>query len=219
MTSTHLDRLVDFLTDGDAADGLAADLRGWMASSRGFRTFADTHRDKVRKKIRTARGRDARLDVRAELAVAHALLADRRISLAYERAGATSGGPDFTVIFRGHSTFNLEVTRWCGDEATLERQLVAKLRQLPPGIPNALLVAVADSAAAVPDLATVLGERRPAPFETREVRQQLTRLGGVYAWSSPGAEPRATLWTNGSARIALPAAAARAVMRALEDAS
>lgn len=216
MTSAHLDRLVDFLTDGDAADGLAADLRGWMASSRRFRTFADSHRDKVRKKIRTAHGRDARLDVRAELAVAHALLADRRISLAYERAGATSGGPDFTVTFRGRLAFNLEVTRWRGDEAALERQLVAKLRQLPSGSPNALLVAA--STATVPDLGTVLGERRPVPFETREVRQQLARLGGVYAWS-PVAEPRASLWTNGSARIALPPVAARAVRLALEGAS
>jgi len=218
MAPTHVDRLVAFLTDAAVADELATDLRDWMETSRPFRTFAEAHRDKVRKKIRTAKGAEARLDVRAELAVAHALLADRRIDLAYERAGATAGGPDFTVTFRDHVAFNLEVTRWRGGRTALERQLLVKLRQLPRSLPNALLVVVPGSPGAFPDLETLLGDRRAVPFESRDVRQRLTRLGGVYAWA-PGGEPRATLWTNGSARISLPAAAARAVRLALAGAS
>lgn len=214
MAPTQVDRLVDFLTDGDAADVLTTDLRRWVEASRRFRSFAETHRDKVRKKIRTASGADARLDVRAELSVAHALLTDRRIELAYERAGATAGGPDFTVTFRGHLAFNLEVTRWRSDTAALERQLIAKLRQLPPSVPNAILVCVDVAADAFPDLDALLGHRRTQPFESRDVRQRLSRLGGVYGWSEGR---RGSLWVNGSARIALPATAARAVLVALES--
>jgi hypothetical protein len=213
-----VDRLVDYLADDEPADVLVVDLRRWLEGSRPFRAFVEAHRDKVRKKIRTASEGDARLDVRAELAAAHALLGDRRIELTYERAGATVGGPDFTLTFRSHLAFNLEVTRWRGGMAALERQLLAKLRQLPPSVPNALLLFVDGTIDAVPDLEALLGDRRTAPFASHDVRQRLSRLGGVYAWSELGtAGHRATLWRNGSARIALPSAAARAVLLALES--
>lgn len=215
MGPTHVERLVYFVTDGSTADPLTHDLQRWLEGSRSFRAFVEAHRDKVRKKLRTSTQLDARRDVRAELAVAHALLADRRIDLAYEQAGATVGGPDFTVTFRSHVAFNLEVTRWRGDPTALERQLLAKLRQLPPSVPNALLIAT-ESVADLPDLDRVLGHRGRLP-EDRLARQRLSRLGGVYAWSEAGADdPRATLWLHGSARLALPQPAARAVLLALE---
>src|SRR5690606_6237271 len=69
-------------------------------------------------------------------AAAHALLADRRIDLSYEAFGSTVGGPDFAVSFRSHPALTVEVTRWRGDPAALERQLLAKLRQLPTGVAN-----------------------------------------------------------------------------------
>ena len=217
MAPTHVDRLVDYLAGDEPADALAGDLRRWLEGSRPFRTFVEGHRDKVRKKIRTASVGDARLDVRAELAVAHSLLGDRRIELTYERAGATVGGPDFTITFRSHLAFNLEVTRWRGGRAALERQLLAKLRQLPTSVPNALLLFVDGAIDTVPDLEALLGDRRTVAFTRPDVRQRISRLGGVYGWSEIGtAGHRATLWRNGSARIALPSAAARAVLLALE---
>lgn len=216
MARTHLDRLVEYLTDAEAGTALAADLRRWMEGSRPFRAFAEEHRDKIRKKIRIARDDEARRDLRAELAVAHAVLADRRVELAYERAGATVGGPDFTISFRGHVAFNLEVTRWRGERATLARQIVAKLRQLPPSVANAVLVDV-DASAALPELDDVMRRIR-ARAETRAERARLTRLGGVYVWSEAEDPARAALWLNDAARIRLPTTAARAVLAALEEA-
>jgi hypothetical protein len=217
MAGTQVDRLLAHLTDGDPGDVLNADLRRWIEGSRAFRAFAETHRDKIRKKVRTAGQGDARRDLRSELAVAGAVLADRRIELAYERAGATQGGPDFTVTYRSHLAFNLEVTRWRGDLAALERQLVAKLRQLPPSVANALLLAVDGERGGMPDIEALVAGIRSGGAATRELRQRLTRLGGVYSWSerAKGAE-RATLWTNGAAKIALPTPAARAVLMALQ---
>ena len=181
MAATHLDRLVEHLADGDVDTALAHDLRRWMEASRRFRAFAETHRDKIRKKVRVARGEDAHRGLRAELAAAHALLADRRVDLAYERAGSSVGGPDFTVSFRSHLAFNLEVTSSRGDPGALERQLLAKLHQLPPGVPNALLVAVDRTADDLPDVDRVVRAIRARP-DDRETRLRLGRLGGVYAW-------------------------------------
>src|SRR5688572_21497681 len=118
--------LVERETDATLADELAA----WVSESRRFRAFADAHRDKIRKKLRVAADAEARRDVRAELRVAHLLLADRRIDLAFEAYGATKGGPDFTVSFRGERSFNLEVTRLRGtpSEAAFGGSVLAKLR-------------------------------------------------------------------------------------------
>ncbi|HEX2766106.1 MAG TPA: hypothetical protein VHR55_05685 [Candidatus Limnocylindria bacterium] len=229
MPDTHVDRLLDHLTDGDA--GALPELRAWLTGSRRFRAFADAHRDKVRKKVRAARDADARLDLRAELAAAHSLLADRRIDLAYEAFGATAGGPDFTVAFRSHPALTVEVTRWRGEPAALERQLLAKLRQLPTGIANAVLV-VADDLAAPPDVASVADRwrdradagdesffRRHGLEGVRPFRARLGRLGGVVLWSGAAggaAAPRVILWRNPAARIVLPDAAVRAILVALE---
>lgn len=223
MPVTHVDRLVDHLTDGDvtsAADLLTADLRAWVEGSRRFRTFAERHRDKIRKKVRATRETEPRLDLRAELAVAHALLGDRRIELAYEAHGSTAGGPDFTVSFRGHVAFDLEVTRWRGDPAALQRQLVNKLRQLRPGVANAILVAVDGTASPVPALEALLRDLgEGAPDRAREARTRLRRMGGVVAWAERRSGPeRATLWTSPTARIPLPGPAARAVLATLRAA-
>jgi hypothetical protein len=221
MPATHADRLVVHLTDGDT-DRLAADLRTWVHDSRRFRAFADAHRDKIRKKVRATRGEQPRLDLRAELAVPHALLDDRRIELAYEGYGATVGGPDFTVSFRSHMAFNLEVTRWRGDPGTLRRQLAAKLRQLPPGVANVVLVAIdADpDVASLPDF-EVLARSLLDPddrTQDREAHKRIRRLSGLFAWAErrSGAD-RTALWMNPAGRIPLPEAATRAVLAALRD--
>ena len=85
---TRVERLIAYLTDGTSDDLLASDLSGWVSTSGAFQAFAETHRDKIRKKLRGARLPEARLDVRTELAVARTLLADRRFELGFEAAAA-----------------------------------------------------------------------------------------------------------------------------------
>src|SRR5688500_303755 len=149
------ERLAHDLFAGTADDSMADELATWLRTSSRFRAFAESHRDKIRKKLRSAVDTDARLDVRAELQVAHLLLADRRIELAFEAYGSTKGGPDFTVGFRGERTFNIEVTRLhrAPTPTAYEGRLLTKLSQLPPSVPNVVLMAIEGERAEPADIA------------------------------------------------------------------
>lgn len=222
---TVVERVAGHLFDGARSDPLADELIGWLAGSPRFRRFAETHRDKIRKKLRGSTDPEARRDVRAELRVAHLLLADRRMEVAFEAYGSAKGGPDFTVSCRGERPFNLEVTRTrrAPDPTTYARLLTAKLRQLPPSVPNAVLIAV-DGAGAVDALEVgaaihELRARADAGDEAfftdrgyagrRAFYERFLRLGAVFIWSELAPEDeRAAMWTNPSARIALPERAA-----------
>jgi hypothetical protein len=207
------------------------EIAAWLAGSRRFRAFAEAHRDKIRKKLRGAKDEEARRDVRAELVVARLLLADRRIELAFEAYGSGKPGPDFTVAYRGRPSFNLEVTRPHRTPGApgYGGPLLAKLRQLPPSAPNAVLLAIeGDSAEAFDvDAATrALRARADARDDdffahrgltgTRGFYERYLRLGAVVVWCEAAAdEARAALWTNPSARIAVPEQAARACLARL----
>jgi hypothetical protein len=191
----------------------------------------ESHRDKIRKKLRSATDTDARLDVRAELRVAHLLLANRRIELAFEAYGSTRGGPDFTVGFRGERGFNIEVTRLhrAPDLVAYGGRLLTKLQQLPPSVPNVVLMAVdtgraeaTDVAGAARALRVRADARDDAFFATRGFEtarafyQRYLRLGAVIVFSERAAgEERAASWTNRSARIAVPERALRACIACL----
>ena len=219
MPPTHADRLVDHLIGG-GSDLLATDLRAWVERSRPFRAFADANRDKIRKKVRSTSEGEARLDLRAELAVAHALLGDRRMAVTYESYGSTAGGPDFTVTFRGHVTFNVEVTRWRGERHALRRQLAVKLGQLPPSIANVVLIAADGGDEAALDRDALAAAVADVDDATRapDLRQRVRRLSAMVAWDERRiGSGRANLWTNPTARNALPDAAARALLTALHD--
>ena len=223
---TAVERLEHQLFDGPADDGMAEELVGWLTVSARFRAFAEAHRDKIRKKLRGATDAEARRDLRAELQAAHLLLADRRIELAFEAYGAGKAGPDFTVTFRGERSFNLEITRLrsAPTAAGLSGVLLAKLRQLPPSAPNALLVAIEADGADALDVAAVTralrsrADRKDETFfatrgfaGTRGFYDRFLRLGAVLVWSEGATgDARAALWTNRSARIAVPERAARA---------
>ena len=231
--ATAVERLTHYLLSGTASDALAAELDGWLAGSARFRTFADAHRDKIRKKLRGAPDGESRRDVRAELAVAHALLADRRIELAFEAYGSGRPGPDFTVAYRAQRAFNLEVTRprRSPNDAALGGSLLAKLRQLPPGMPNVVAFALDAGTAESVDVGAVTRALRAradgkddAYFigrglaGTRDFYQRYLRLGAVLVWAEAAAgDARATLWTNPSARIAVPDRAARACLARLRS--
>lgn len=221
------------LFDGSLADPMADELARWLAGSRRFRAFAATHRDKIRKKLRGAADPETRRDLRAELRVAHLLLADPRIELAFEAYGSGKVGPDFTVRFRGERSFNLEVTRLrrTPDAAGQGGQLLPKLRQLPPSAPNAVLVAIEGDSAAAFDVAAAsrtLRDRADAKDETfftsrgfdgtRGFNARYRRLGAVLVWCEGAAgDARAALWSNPSARISLPERAAHACLVCLSS--
>jgi hypothetical protein len=220
-TSTGVERLVADLT----ADAFGDELAAWLAGLPRFRTFAEAHRDKIRKKLRLATDADALLDVRAELLVARLLLVDRHIELAFEPGGSTRGGPDFGVTYRRAQAFSLEVTRPRKTDAG--RPILAKLRQLPTGGANALLLAVPASAgwdvgAAVRTIRARADDKEEEFFTrrgfagTRDFYDRFLRLGAVITWSEPAVEPgRADAWVNGSARIPVPERPLRACLAAL----
>lgn len=221
-TSTAVDRLVADLTTGAFGDELAT----WLAGLSRFRAFTDANRDKIRKKLRLATDADALLDVRAELLAARLLLVDRHIELAFEPGGATRGGPDFAVTYRRARAFNLEVTRPRGTNAS--RPILAKLRQLPIGHANVLLLAVPaasaswDVAIAVRDIRSRADAKEEEFFSrrgfagTRDFYDRFLRLGAVITWSEPTASPGgADAWVNGSVRIPAPERALRACLAAL----
>jgi hypothetical protein len=191
----------------------------------------EAHRDTVRKKLRVAGDPAGRRDVQVEFLVARLLLEDRRLELAFEPYGSRVGGPDFRVTTGGQHPFNLEVTRLRAvpDPAHLVGQLLTKLRQLPSGMPNAVLIAVDLASLEGVDLAGLVREvrsRADAKDEaffasrgfagSRDFYQRFLRLGGAFllAEAAPGGE-RAALWANPSARIALPARPARACLERL----
>jgi hypothetical protein len=230
---TALEQLAVYLLDRGGQEAIAEELSRWLADSARFRSFAEVHRDKIRKKLRTAAGAEALLDVRAELQVARLLLEDPRIELAFEAYGSGKPGPDLTVTYRGKRSFNLEVTRLhrVPDPARFGAPLVAKLRQLPPSVPNAVLVAIGGTTAAGLDVAAAtraLRSRADAKDEaffvrrglegTRDFYERFLRLGGVLIWCEGAVgDARAAPWINPSARIPLPERDIRAVVRCLRN--
>lgn len=231
VPSTAVRRLLEHLFGSTPSDGFADEVEAWLTGSPRFRSFADEHRDKIRKKLRTATDPEARRDVRVELLLAHRLLADRRIELAFETYGTRTGGPDFTITFRAGRSFNLEVTRLRGAPAAAVQgsPWLAKLRQLPPSVPNAVVVAVdgdqaraLDVAAAARELRTRADANDEAFFASRGFAgrrgfyERFLRLGAVVVWcEGAAAEQRATLWLNRSARIPLPDRAVLACLNCL----
>lgn len=227
--SPTVERLVRYLLDGNADGQLAEELSAWLTRSARFRTFADRHRDKIRKKLRGATDGDARRDVRAELSVAQHLLTDRRVELAFEAYGSGRPGPDFTVTLGGDH-FNLEVTRLRGEPAAAGfGVLLAKVRQLPPSMPNGVILAIDGPDATGYDVAAAVGvllARADATDEalfsargfagTKAFRDRFARLGAVFVFaeSAPG-DARATAWTNRSARVAFPARSLRVCLTCL----
>ena len=210
---------------------MAEELRGWLSGSARFRTFAEVHRDKIRKKFRGVTDAEALRDVRAELALAHRLLADPRFDLAFEAYGSGRLGPDFTVSFRGVRSFNLEVTRLrrLPGPTSQGAPILAKLRQLPPSVSNGVLLAIDGEAATAIDVDAIIRLLRARAdakddqfFATRGLDgsrgfyERFLRLSGVLVWCEGAAgDARASLWINKSARIPLPERAIRAGVHCL----
>lgn len=214
--------------------GLEALLGPPFDQSKRFVAFAEVHRDKIRRKLRTATEPGAREDVLAELETAFRLLDDRRIELAFEAYGSGRRGPDFTVTFRAAHRFNLEVTRprMSGEsldaEALIGRAVLAKVRQFPAGIANGLLIAtpVAQSPDQLARTMRALKQRADngdgAYFSARgitldEFQAHYRRMSALFVAGGPAAGVFA--WTNPEARLTLPQGAANACLASLGGAT
>lgn len=207
---------------------------GWIASSRPFRAFLEENATKVRKKVRQAGNAETQRDLWLEMSAAyHLLAADRRVTLAYELFLADkTRGPDFTVTFKGHIEFNLEVRRLRTAAAArkLGDVLAEKLRQMPAGAVNALLVGVdggvagdLDCAGTVRQLIQRAEAKDEAYFTARGFRdardflRALQRLSAVLVRAGwDGIAPAsASLWQNPLAKHPLPAEVRKLIGRAL----
>jgi hypothetical protein len=200
---------------------LAVQFARWLQESPRFQAFAVTYRDKLRKKVRGVPDAEGYRDLEAELATAYFLLGERRFAVEYEKYGTgKQRGPDFTVTFKTHLFFNVEVTRLraaAGDASEpyrLVNTLCGKLGQLPPGIINILVLAAEDTPTGGEDLAGALRlvqdrvEHRDEAFFTRrgfldrrDFLKQYSRLSAVRLLTSDAAP---VLWLHPQARRPLP---------------
>ena len=230
---------------GNRTGPLADELTAWLSSSRPFEAFAGAHRDKIRKKLRTAIDETGVADVRAELLVAYRLANERRFDVAFETYGSGNRGPDLTVTFRSNQPFNVEVTRLRvdrlagSDDSTaasrLSGVLLTKLRQLPAGVPNVVALVWGDSldapapittadVAAAAKLLKSHADRREEAIFTRRGYESARHFYTHYVRLSAAAIVHDTtvapsdcrpLWTNPEARCPLPREAALALGRCL----
>jgi hypothetical protein len=231
-----LDELIAYLFGADHSP-LAAEVGPWLVASPRFRAFAETYRDKIRKKARGPRDDEGRRDVVFELAVALRLLAERRFAVEYESYGVGERAPDFRVTFRSHVRFNVEVRRLRqraprlnapADPARLIRAVCDKLGQMPPAMINVLALGADGPPSAADALAPAmlrLQDRAAHKDEVlfqqrgfagaRDFLRQYQRLSGaLWLAGDPGA-PRASLWRNPQARHPLPSDLTRALSDAV----
>lgn len=218
-----------------SADELQGCCARWCDSSPRFAVFLATYRDKIRKKLRAATDEEGLRDLRAELLAAASLLSERAFTLEYEKyAASKTRGPDFSILFKTHTPFNVEVKRIRGQtqSAKWADVLCNKLGQLPPGVINALVVyheptgqrAPFDPRAAMAQLRAE-AERKDEEFFTRRglegsraYLRQVPKLSVVAlrAGTAAGGAPLLTSWINPQARHPLSPELASALLRSLE---
>ena len=212
-----VDELLTEIFDGRSSV-LYAEFEDWARNSRRFREFAIRYRGKIRAKLNNARHEGAMDDLRAELEVAALLLSETRFTLEYEKyAASKQRGPDFTVTFRTHTPFNVEVRRVRSVEMDDEGRepgdrlisvLLDKVRQMPPGIVNFLwLVSSHELPEGEIDEAAArlrrLAERKDEDYFTRkgfdsaaDFLKQYQRLSAIAA----GRTVEKMVWLNPLAR-------------------
>ena len=132
---------------------LAVQFSHWVQASPRFRAFAETYRDKIRKKVRGITEAEGYHDLQVELAAAYFLVQERRFLVEYEKYGVgKQRGPDFSITYKTHIRFDVEVTRLRGSQVgvapepgKLANTLCVKLKQLPPSMINVLVLAADDA--------------------------------------------------------------------------
>jgi hypothetical protein len=229
-----LDELIAYLFGADHS-ALAAEVGPWLVASPRFRAFAETYRDKIRKKARGLRDDEGRRDLLFELAIALRLLQERRFALEYESYGVRQRAPDFRVTFRSRVRFNVEVRRLRQQAPSPEapadpriiRAVCDKLGQLPPAMINVLVLGADGPSSAADALAPAMlrlqdraAHKDEVLFQergftgTRDFLRHYQRLSGALWLAGELGAPRASLWRNPQARHPLPADLARALNNA-----
>lgn len=226
-----LEALLDELFAGSRPP-LYAEMAAWLRSARRMRVFVEQHRSKIRARIKSA-DVEGLLDLRAELQAAALLIGEPRFDLAYEGyVAARTRGPDFTVTFRTHTRFHVEVRRLRRVEADalapearvakLQAVLCDKVGQLPAGALNFLWLAAEAGEApdAVAQVALQLQQLAAHKQEALFVRygfsggagflRHFARLSGILLLQPQGA----SLWLSPQARHKPTPALAAALQRA-----
>ncbi|HKP51776.1 MAG TPA: hypothetical protein VJ183_03895 [Chloroflexia bacterium] len=205
---------------------IAVQFAHWVEASPRFRAFAETYRDKIRKKVRGITEEEGYRDLQAELATAYFLVLERRFLVEYEKYGVgKQRGPDFSVTYKTHTRFDVEVTRLRGGQAgaslepgKLANTLCVKLAQFPPSMINVLVLASDDAHYSGDELAgglrgavTLLQERaerkdddfftRRGFLNSRDFLRHYSRLSAIRM-VAPDAPP--ILWLQPQARHPLP---------------
>ena len=226
-----VDELLDYVFEGKKP-ALYPEFELWIRGSRRFRAFATTYSSKIRAKLKSARDAGSPEDLRAELQTAAVLLREERFSLEYEKyAASKQRGPDFTVLFKGHTPFNVEVRRIRSvelDDADSQARagklmgvLCDKVRQMPPSIVNLLWLTserqmtIADLNLAVTTLRGLAEQKEEAYFTRRgflsaaDFVKRYRRLSGIVM-RQPGKD---AIWLNSIARHPVPPEIALAIKR------
>lgn len=226
-----LDELFAYIFEG-MSPAFRPEFEGWARESRRFRAFAVSYRSKIRAKLKNVRDEAGMSDVRAELETAMLLLREERFTLEYEKyTAARQRGPDYTVTFKTHTPFNVEVRRIRTIEvdekdsnATLVKLMAVlcdKVGQMPPSIIN-LLWLTAEREISEEDLTRTvltlrqLAERRVEEFFTRrgfesaaDFLKQYRQLSGIVLREATGT----VVWLNALARHAAPPEIINAIRR------
>jgi hypothetical protein len=226
-----LDDLLDVIFD-DKESTLYPEFEAWVRGSRRFKEFAIAYDTKIRAKLRHVREANGMDDLRAELETAMLLLHEKRFSLEYEKyTAAKQRGPDYTVTFKTHTPFNVEVRRLrhvdMADEdreasiAKLMAVLCDKVGQMPPSIVNLLWlnadreIREGDLTEAVDNLRQ-LAEGKDEDFFTRRgfesashFLKQYRQLSGIILRQSDDL----IIWLNAIARHKTPPDIVRAIQR------
>jgi hypothetical protein len=217
---------------GDTRPPFYASFESWVRGSRRFKDFATRYHTKIQAKLKNVRDDGGSLDLQTELEVAAVLLREDRFTLEYETYTALKQrGPDFTVTFKTHTAFNVEVRRIRSPELTgdtteagafkLMAVLCDKVRQMPPSIINWLWLSAegqlteSDLAAALANLRQ-FAERKDDEFFTRrgyknavDFIRHFQQLSGIL-FNRPGER---ILWLNPLARHKAPPEIVNALRR------
>ncbi len=209
-----------------------AEFEGWLRASRRFKAFAQEYRVKIRAKLKNAPDEGSMRDLHAELLTAALLLTEGRFTLAYEKfAALKERGPDFTVTFKTHTHFNVEVRRigkldvGDGDADARAIKLVLvlldKVGQMRPGMINLLWLAVEgeipkDDLARALTALRLLAERKTDDLFVRygfksatDFLKKYRRLSGIFTRQSGEIE----FWSNPLAKYEVPPEILAAIRR------
>lgn len=226
-----LDDLLDDIFD-DKNSALSAAFADWVRESRRYKAFAIRYSSKIRSKLRNVRDEGGMNDLHAELETAALLLREPRFALEYEKyAAANQRGPDFTVTFKTHTSFNVEVRRIRSveiDDDDSEARIIKlmavlcdKVGQMPPRTVNLLWLA-AERKISETDLIHVvttlrrLAERKDEEFFIRrrfksaaDFLKQYQHLSGIVL-RQPSDK---VVWLNPLARYKTPPEIVNAIKR------